>query len=145
MDYLIVCIGNREGGDDAVGPFIADQLINKNIEVIDCGTVPENYTSVIKQKNPKHLIIIDAFDMGLSAGELRIVPKQKIGIMHISTHGIPIPLLVDYLSQTIQNIILVGIQPKTMKGAMSAEVQKSAMQLMTYIQNKKINDIPLLG
>jgi phosphoribosylpyrophosphate synthetase len=26
MDYLIMCIGNRDSGDDAIGPYIADIL-----------------------------------------------------------------------------------------------------------------------
>ncbi len=26
MKYLIMCIGNRDGGDDAIGPYIADKL-----------------------------------------------------------------------------------------------------------------------
>ena len=53
MNYLLVCIGNREGGDDGVGPFIADEckkLQLDNIEVIDVGISPENYTGIIKQK-----------------------------------------------------------------------------------------------
>jgi len=36
MDYLIMCIGNREGGDDAIGPYVADELKN-DFTVIDSG------------------------------------------------------------------------------------------------------------
>ena len=92
IEYLIMCIGNRQGGDDAIGPYIADKLkLEKyNGVVLDCGTVPENFTSVVKKYNPNNLIIIDAVEMNLKVGEIRIVPKEKIGIMHISTHDIPI-------------------------------------------------------
>jgi len=111
MDYLIMCIGNRDGGDDAVGPYIADKLQESNFTVLDCGTVPENFTSVVKQHSPKNLIIIDAVEMYLSPGEIRVVPKEKIGVMTISTHGIPISVLIEYLKQYIENIIFIGIQP----------------------------------
>ena len=57
MDYLIMCIGNIDGGDDAVGPFIANHLKDiedDNFGVINCGTVPENFTSIVKIQNPKN-------------------------------------------------------------------------------------------
>ena len=47
MKTLIMCIGNRFGGDDSVGPYIANNLRKiQNIHVIDCGIIPENYTSI---------------------------------------------------------------------------------------------------
>ena len=71
MDYLIMCIGNRHGGDDAIGPYVADRLKEKinDFVVLDCGTVPENFTSVVKRHKPRNLIIIDAVEMGLTPGE----------------------------------------------------------------------------
>ena len=72
MNFLIMCIGNREGGDDAIGPYIADKLKDSDINVIDCGTVPENYTGIVKKYNPDKLVIIDAADIGLKSGEFRI-------------------------------------------------------------------------
>lgn len=141
MDYLVMCIGNREGGDDAVGPFIADKLKNTDVEVIDCGTTPENYTSVVKKINPKKLIIVDAVEMELAPGQIRIVPKEKIGVMTISTHGIPISVLIGYLEQHVKNIIFIGIQPKTMSGEITDIVKKMANTLIDIIKNKEIGKI----
>jgi len=141
MDYLVMCIGNREGGDDAVGPFIADKLKNTDVEVIDCGTTPENYTSVVKKINPKKLIIVDAVEMELTPGQIRIVPKEKIGVMTISTHGIPISVLIGYLEQHVKNIIFIGIQPKTMSGEITDIVKKMANTLIDIIKNKEIGKI----
>ena len=143
MDYLIMCIGNRNGGDDGVGPYIADKLKNE-FTVLDCGVVPENYTSIVKQHNLENLIIIDAIEMELSPGEIRIVPKEKIGVMHISTHGIPIPVLVNYLSQYVKKIVIIGVQPKTMSGKMSQQVIKGADLLINLLKIKKIDRIETL-
>ena len=102
-----MCIGNRDGGDDSAGPYIADRLKkihNKDLFVIDCDTVPENYTSVVKSKKPDNLIIIDAVEMGLKPGDIRIVPKEKIGTMHISTHNIPLSVLITYFESFVNNI-----------------------------------------
>jgi hydrogenase 3 maturation protease len=138
MDYLIMCIGNRDGGDDAIGPYIAEKLRNE-FTVIDCGIIPENYTSVVKKYNPENLIIIDAVEMGLTPGDIRIVPKQKIGVMHISTHGIPISVLIKYLEQYVKNIVFIGIQPKTMSGKMSENIKKSADQLIKNLKNRQFD------
>jgi len=138
-----MCIGNRNGGDDAVGPYIAEKL-KDNFTVLDCGTVPENYTSIVKKQNPKNLVIIDAVEMGLKSGEIRIVPKEKIGVMHISTHGIPISVLIDYLEQYVENIVFIGVQPKTMSGEMTDVVKKSSDILADNISSKKLDKIEIL-
>lgn len=145
MNYLILCIGNRNGGDDAIGPYVADKLeLDKNISVIDCGTVPENYTSIVKRYKPKQLVIVDAVEMNLTPGEMRIVPKEKIGRMHISTHGIPISVLMDYLGKYVEKIFFIGIQPEKMSGELSKDVQNSGERLVEFIKNNKIEQIELL-
>jgi hydrogenase 3 maturation protease len=144
MDFLVICIGNPQGGDDAVGPYIARKLKELNINVIDCGTTPENYTSVVKQINPKKLIIIDAADMGLKPGEIRIVPKEKIGVMTISTHGIPTSVLMNYFEKYIKEVILIGIQPQNMSGEMTTKIKEKARFLVESIKDKKINTLSVL-
>jgi len=143
---LIMCIGNIDGGDDAIGPYIADKLMREkgDLVVLNCGTVPENFTSVVKQHNPKNLIIVDAVEMGLDAGEIRIVPKEKIGVMHISTHVIPISVLINYLEQYVENITFIGIQPETMSGEISENVRKSGERLVKIIKNNSLGRIKIL-
>jgi hydrogenase 3 maturation protease len=131
-----LCIGNREGGDDAVGPWIADQLSKCHLPhliVIDAGILPENFTGVVKQYNPDSLILIDAIEMNLSPGDVRIVPPEKIGLIHISTHGIPLSVLIKYFHQHIKHIILIGIQPHVMQGAMTKQVRDGAERVVNAI------------
>jgi len=139
-----MCIGNRDGGDDAIGPYVADRL-KDSFTVLDCGTTPENYTSIVKKHNPKNLVIIDAVEMNLNPGEVRIVPKEKIGVMTISTHGIPVSVLIGYLEQYVENIIFIGVQPKTMSGEMTDVVKKSANELIVAIRNDEIGKIKVLS
>jgi hydrogenase 3 maturation protease len=136
MDLLVMCIGNRDGGDDAVGPYIADKLKNTNINVLDCGTIPENYTFDVRKSNPDLVVIVDAVEMNLNPGEIRIIPKEKIGVAHISTHGIPISVLIKYLERSIKEIIFIGIQPVKMSGKMSEIVKRSADELVKIIESK---------
>ena len=89
-------------------------------------------------------MIIDAIDMNLKSGEIRIVPKEKIGEMTISTHGIPISVLMSYLEQYFKNIFLIGIQPEVMSGKMTYAVKKSADILVKMIKNRDIDKIKIL-
>ena len=141
-----MCIGNRNGGDDAIGPYIADKFKEKNGDVIaiDCGIAPENYTAIVKRYMPKNLIIIDAVEMGLHAGEIRIVPKERIGKMHISTHGIPISVLINYLEQYVRNIILIGIQPKRLSGEISEKVKENGDKLIKIIEYNNLKQLKRL-
>jgi len=148
MKYLIMCIGNRGGGDDAIGPYLADKfkkIENKEMIVLDCGTVPENYTSVVKKYKPKNLVIIDAVEMGLKPGEIRIVPEEKIGKMHVSTHGTPISVLMMYLKEHVGRILLVGVQPEVMSGEITKSVKKSGDKLIDFLKNKKLESIEILS
>jgi len=147
MEYLVMCIGNRDGGDDGIGPYIADKLKKEksgNFVVLDCGTVPENYTSIVKKYKPKNLIIIDATEMGLRPGEIRIIPKEKIGTMHISTHGIPISVLMTYLKSYVENIVLIGIEPNALSSKITKSVKKSGDKVLEIIKNKNLDKIEIL-
>jgi hydrogenase 3 maturation protease len=142
----MMCIGNRDGGDDGIGPYIADSLKNDTFDcmVLDCGTTPENYTAVVKRQKLKTLVLIDAADMGLPAGEIRIIPKEKLGSMHISTHGMPLSVVIQYLEKEVEHVILIGIQPETMTGKISKPVKKSAKQLIDLLKKKETNKIETL-
>ncbi len=147
IQYLIFCVGNRDGGDDAIGPYIADYFRDKpspGIEVIDAGVAPENYTSLVKKRKPKTLIIIDAVEMGLRPGELRIVPKEKIGTMHVSTHGIPLSVLMAYLESYAERIILIGVEPKIVSGRITKIIKKSGDQVVKLIEDDKLEEIKTL-
>ena len=143
---LLMCIGNRDGGDDAIGPYIADKMKKEqtNDIIIDCGTTPENYTATVKQQKPHTLILIDAAEMNLPPGTIRTIPKEKIGTMHISTHGIPLSLLVTYLEKEVPTIIMIGIQPQRMSGPISNNVKKHANELIELLKTHRYETIPSL-
>ncbi len=126
-------IGNEIKGDDGLGPSIAKCLsklfhFDENVTVFDGGTVPENYTGSIRKKNPTHIILIDAVEMKKEPGYIRVVNKEEIANYNISTHAMPVSFLIKYMETTIgSDIILIGIQPKSMEFAekISKEVEKS--------------------
>ena len=150
MKYLIVCIGNPDGGDDAVGQYIAEKLFHEikmgtfDAEVLDVEVVPENFTGVIKEKNPDILLLIDAVDMNLAPGQIRIIPPDCIGVMHVSTHGIPLSVYIKYLYRFINNIMLIGIQPEQYVDGLSSSVREASHELITTLLTDDLKAIPLL-
>jgi len=163
MKEIILGIGNILKGDDGVGVYIAQRL-NKYLQhiknepeqassvgagetmVIDCGTVPENYTSVIRKHNPDRLLLVDAADMGLSPGAYRIIPAQKIKTLHVSTHSMPLSFFISYVSEFCEDITLIGIQPDKMNlgTTLSPAVRRSGGQLAELIIEKRLNEIVAL-
>lgn len=126
-------IGNELKGDDVIGPCTAVKLEvlfreNDNVIVFDGGTVPENYTGIIRKENPTHIILIDAVEMNEDPGYIRVVQKEEIAKYNLSTHAMPVSFLIKFMESTINaDIILVGVQPKGMEliEKISEEVKKS--------------------
>jgi len=161
---LVLGIGNRLGGDDAAGTCVVDMLnpalralsagrhrakalLSPEIMAIDAGTAPESYTSVIRQHRPDLLILVDAADMGLPPGTLRIITPEKISILSFSTHHIPLSMFIAYIEEFCGKVLLVGVQPeRTEAGSgISKAVRKSVKKLAEAILEGRIAEIPLLG
>ncbi len=164
MKEVILGVGNTLKGDDGIGIYVVER-INKYLEevkkgskqakftgatgkvtAIDCGTTPENYTSIIKRHNPDRLILVDAAEMGLTPGSYRIIPPEKIEVMHVSTHNMALSFLISYISEFCKLIVLVGIQPERMDfgTALSSTVQRSGDHVANLIIEERLNEIMTL-
>ena len=134
---LILTIGNTLKGDDAVGPLLYEQLKGKiSIEMINAGTVPENYIQTIIRKTPENLLVIDAIDFAASPGTIRIFESKQLNSLIISTHSLSPRMFVDMITQEIDvNVIFLGIQPlQTQMGyPLSTAVDKTVQQLISTL------------
>lgn len=154
MKEVVLGIGNILKGDDGIGIYIVEK-VNKYLKeakfteakseviVIDCGTTPENYTSVIRKHNPDTLILVDAADMGLSPGSYRIIPPERIEVMHFSTHTIPLSVFISYVSEFCGEVVLIGIQPNRMDigTTLSSVVQKNGDQVVKLMIEGRLSEV----
>ncbi len=109
---ILMGIGNEVNGDDAIGVLVARKLkeLLKDWEIIDAGIMPENYTSKIERLKPELLVMIDAIEEENTApGEVKIVERDSLSNLVLSTHSLPLSILYDYLSQFIPKIVIIGI------------------------------------
>lgn len=140
---IVICgVGNDIRGDDAIGPYIVDNLAKKLEEdgiteleiedrkllmsskntgeqefyLINCGERPENFISSIAKIEPDSLIIIDAANFSGDPGDLVIEDPKKIDDMALTTHRIPLPIMLKLVNEKCDvNIssVLIGVQPKS--------------------------------
>ena len=141
----VLGIGSPLRGDDALGLALIEELkksLNKTklripLKLFSCGVTPESYTGEIKRFKPSLILIVDAVDMGKAAGQICIIDaKSQSANVSFSTHGLPLKMLIDYLSLSLGcRIIPVGIQPKsiTFGLSISAQVDKSIKNISSLI------------
>jgi hydrogenase 3 maturation protease len=131
---VIVGIGNTLKGDDGIGPVVCQQLRQAKVcaELIDAGTVPENYIQRIIKKTPKNLLIIDAVDFQAPPGTIEIFTPEQLNSFVFSTHTLSPRLFAEMVSRNIKvDVYFVGIQPAHTRlgDSMSLQVCQAAQQL----------------
>ncbi len=110
-----------------------------NTFLINGGSVPENFTGLIKKCNPSHIILIDASLMNLDAGEINIVNKDNIVDISISTHSMSLSYLIKYLElEKDYNILFIGIEPEIMDLSfeLSSKIKNSSDMLIKLLFDK---------
>ncbi len=145
---VIMGVGNRMRGDDAIGCLISDDLKNENgLTVIDCGSAPENYIDKVIFLKPDQVIIIDACNFKSEPGRFKLFSEKQIDKISqnlISTHNLPLNLTVTMIKKQLPcEIQLLGIQPQQInfgKG-LSPKLEKAKQKIVKYLKNLiKINE-----
>lgn len=131
---LIVGIGNILKADDGAGPLVCEQLGRAKVcaDLIDAGTVPENYIQPIIKKAPQNLLVIDAIDFGASPGTIKIFELEQLNSHTISTHTLSPRLFADMVCQYIKlDVYFVGIQPAQIQlgQSISSQVSQAVQRL----------------
>lgn len=145
-DYILMGLGNRWRGDDGAGCLVAQNFKSEDWLVIDCGRAPENFISIVRERKPKYLIVVDAAQMHLQPGEFRVIPPEKIDQFHITTHTIPLSCLISYLKKWAGEIILIGIQPKNRGhfNQISKELEESTEKIIQILRKKSFHSLKKL-
>jgi hydrogenase 3 maturation protease len=143
---ILLGIGNPLNGDDGAGIYVAGQFRKDSWLSLSCGTAPENFTGIIRRAHPDCLVLVDAATMGLTPGEYRVIPRHRIAEVGMGTHQLPLSMLIDFLSDSAVQIVLIGIQPgRVVAGEeISQQVGKGANRLVHELISGRIDRIPVL-
>jgi hydrogenase 3 maturation protease len=161
---FVLGIGNKRKGDDAAGNLFVRlfkrEMARKKrsadsgsagigrpgrpksksppleLRGLDAGETPESSTGLIRKFRPTHVLIVDAALGGHQPGTIFVIDKENIRQEDLSTHRIPLALLVRYLEETIGcRVILVGIEPKEIAWGIpaSSAVKTAAARLAGWL------------
>lgn len=138
MSHVLLGIGNELKGDDGIGNILAKGYREEGWISIACETVPENFAGVVERERPETLVIVDAADMGIGPGDIRIIPTGRIGSSGFGTHGMPLSHLVSRLRASAGEIIFIGVQPANveMGSSISPQVEMSRKTLISALKNR---------
>lgn len=141
VKHVVLAVGNNMMGDDGAGPLLYDMMTQNPIAdwyAIDGGSAPENSVHQVRELKPERLVLVDAADMELDPGQIRIIDADSIAEMFImSTHNLPLNFLIDQLKEDIPQVIFIGIQPSIVSFAfpMTNEVKQAVETVYHSIAN----------
>ena len=143
---LLMGVGNDIRGDDAVGELIVREFESDEWETVDCGSIPENHIIMVEKDEYDIVVLVDAADMGLDPGEVRIVDRELLGVFTMSTHALPLSLVIDYLEERVDEVYLIGIQPKDMRLSeeMTPELHDAKDKVIHLLESGEWKNIPKL-
>ncbi|MBS7657584.1 MAG: hydrogenase maturation peptidase HycI [Candidatus Bathyarchaeia archaeon] len=137
---VILGIGNPIRRDDYIGVAVAKLLKEKNLPnvlILECETVPESFTNVIKDVKPTHVLMIDAANLNATPGFAKIIDINEIEYFSFSTHDLPLSLLAKFIAyETNAKIALLGIQPKSLDfgEGLTSELVKASEEIAKTIE-----------
>jgi len=139
-------VGSPIRRDDAAGLIVIDELEKRDLKgvlLVRSEASPELFLGTLEEYGPTHVIIVDAADLGIGPGEARVVTTSEVLGEAISTHRLPLTILIGYLEGSLNvKTMLIGIQPKDMDFGMetSEEVRRGAERVAQDIYNVLTKD-----
>jgi hydrogenase 3 maturation protease len=151
---VVLGVGNRLRGDDAVGCIVCDELqktgpsLVPDLFVLDCGSTPENYIQPVASRNPTRILVIDCCNYGAKPGEFRLFSYEEVSELSyglLSTHTLPLTLTIEMLSlETHATIELLGIRPERIEFGedLSEPVRRSLPAVVEFVQSWARESLP---
>ncbi len=87
-----------------------------NLLIMDCGSLPENATGPLRRFMPGLILMVDAADLGLEAGEVRFVELDQVRGFSASSHSLPLSVLAGFMAAEFHcEVSLCCIQPQSLE------------------------------
>ncbi|MHA1803410.1 MAG: hydrogenase maturation protease [Promethearchaeota archaeon] len=124
-------IGEEKLSDDAVGIYIISELLsysNDRYLFINAGIDPMSRIEQIIEFNPSHLCIFDTCTLNGEPGTVSIIEREHIAnVVPISSHTIPIQIVIDLILKALDNIniFMIGFVPESLEGFEQLTLYKS--------------------
>jgi len=90
---------------------------------------------------------VDAAQLNLPPGSIRIIPQDRVADVGIGTHQLPLDALCDIVSPYCGRIIIIGIQPGVVEigEEMTQPVTEAGETLISQITDGGYLSLPVFG
>ncbi|TXT54731.1 MAG: Hydrogenase 3 maturation protease [Promethearchaeota archaeon] len=140
-------IGENKMTDDGIGPYIATNLLeysNDKFLFMNANIDPMARIDQIEKFNPSHIIVLDTCTLNKPPGTVAILERENIkDHVPISSHTIPIHVVLDLLKNKIDNldVFMIGVVPKSLEGF--SELKRYKEGELTLEEINENEDLPL--
>ncbi|MHA1913650.1 MAG: hydrogenase maturation protease [Promethearchaeota archaeon] len=123
-------IGEEKLRDDAVGPYIISELLeysNNKFLFINAGIDPMGRIDQVVEFEPSHLVLLDTCTLRKPPGTVAIIERSQIHeVVPISTHTIPVHIVVDLISEKLTSleVFMIGFVPESLEGFTTLSLYK---------------------
>ncbi len=113
----VLGLGNTDRGDDGAGILVALALkkLFPSFSYSEHDGVEGTVLDISEKKEDSTVFFVDAADLGLDPGSVRIVPKQDIKETEITTHRVAVALMASLLEKAGKRTAVICIQPRTIE------------------------------
>ena len=142
----IVGVGHPMRADDYVGSYTVktvmeatDGALPEGAYLFDAEDSVEALIGNLTKLGLRHVIFIDACEMGLRPGEANLLPVAETSYPFFTTHGIPLKVLAERLLSE-SKVWILAIQPNQtgLDVSLSQEIQLTASNLSKLITRSLI-------
>lgn len=139
-------IGEEKLSDDGVGPYIISEFLdnsNGKFLFINAGIDPMGRLDEIVDFQASHLILLDTCTLDKPPGTVAIIERENIHeYVPISSHTIPIHIVIDLLAEKIPdiNVFMIGFVPESLEGFTQLKLYKE--NEFSFEERSEDEDLP---
>ncbi|UCD01210.1 MAG: hydrogenase maturation protease [Promethearchaeota archaeon] len=145
IKVVFMGIGEEKLSDDGFGPYIISELLkysNEKYLFINAGIDPMSRIDDVITFQASHLIFLDTCTLNKPPGTVAIIERESIKeYVPISSHTIPIHIVVDLLVEKLPNlkVFMIGIVPESLEGFSELVLyKKDKLSLEERSENKDL-------
>ncbi len=145
---VVIGLGNLDRTDDGVGLVLVSKL---QACFPDCAFLETEHTlemlvlELLDREDVRTILFIDAAHFGGKPGDVRFFHAEDVErfIPMLSTHKVPISLLMHLIRDRGKNPVLLGVEPKSVAlfGSISPEIRDTINRLEMVIKDCLLKDL----
>lgn len=135
---LVIGVGNRDRGDDAIGPAVVDEIRRREAPVTTIVSDGDLVDLLLEWRADDDVVVVDCVTTGGSIGSVLLLdPRDLDRATRSSTHGVGVGFaveLAEVLGRLPERLRLFGVEGRSFDpGPMSSELRSRVPEVTDEI------------